>query len=369
MNKVAIVIISLILAMALGLSGCIYIAPEPAPAPAPSPEIEITPPPASAPAPTAPSPAPIPTPTPAPTPTPEPTSSEEPEPEPILINVTLDYFGVKCARGGNVQLVVIVGDEDEDNMEKYLFPPVKEGYPMGNYETKEIGQRIFNTSSVKGNLKMSVLAYHRDQSKTEYLALIEMMEWYYGDSINMLKQLVLHMPESDELIGYYENTWSADELDSIKQYKEVGIDDLRLWFSLWSDTEPTPPPQPSLFPDKFKAFLAGYPLFYTGKLYFEAEMSTGDTINITVRQMPPYAPEVYREWGVLISDPEGKTVESITERESTSCSLRHTAKSDGFYTITIWNSGYEFDAEIQFEPKEWNYIGNNGHGSEVIYCD
>ncbi|GAJ00660.1 unnamed protein product, partial [marine sediment metagenome] len=67
--------------------------------------------------------------------------------------------------------------------------------------------------------------------------------------------------------------------------------------------------------------------------------------------------------------PEGKTVASITEKESTSCSLSHTAKSDGFYTITVWNSGYEFSAEIKFEPKEWKYIGNNGHGSEIIYCE
>ncbi|MBL7125455.1 MAG: hypothetical protein ISS51_05120 [Dehalococcoidales bacterium] len=293
-----------------------------------------------------------------------------PAEQPTPINVTLDYFGVKCAHGGNVQLVVVVGDEGENKMEKRLFPPVEEGYPMGDYETKKIGQKIFHTSSVKGDLKMSVLAYHRDQSKTEYLALIEMMEWYYGDSINMLKQLVLHMPENDELIGYYENTWSADELVDIKkQYSEVGIDDLRLWFSVWSDTEPTPPSKPPLFPDKFKAFLAGYPLIYTGKLYFEGEVHSGDVINVSVRQIPPYDNEVWRNWGVVISDPQGKTVKSITEKELTSCSLSHTAKSDGFYTITIWNSGYEFNTEIQFEPKEWNYIGNNGHGSKVIYCE
>jgi len=269
-------------------------------------------------------------------------------------------------------LVVVVGDEDEDKMVKYLFPPVEEGYPMGDYKTKKIGQEVFHAASVRGSLKMSVLAYHRDQSKTEYLALIKMMEWYYRDSINMLKQLVLNMPENDELIGHYEKIWSEDELRSIgqyKQYHEVGIDDLRLWFSIWSDTEPPSFSEPSLSPEKFKVFLAGLPLFYTGKLYFKGEMSTGDTINISVRQIPPYDNKVWRNWGVLISDPQEKTVASITEKELTSCSLSHTAKSDGFYTITIWNSGYKFNAEVQFEPKEWNYIGNNGHGSRVIYCD
>ena len=176
---------------------------------------------------------------------------------------------------------------------------------MGDYETKKIGRRIFHTSSIKGNLKMSVLAYHRDQSKTEYLALIRMMEWYYGDSINMLKQLVLNMTENDELIGYYENTWSPDELRGIKkQYSEVGVDDLRLWFSVWSDTESVPPPKPSLCPEKLNIFLAGFPLFYTGKLYFEGEVRSGDAIKVSVRQIPPYDNEFWRNWGILISDPK-----------------------------------------------------------------
>ncbi len=268
-----------------------------------------------------------------------------------------------------MQLVVIVSDSEGGEEGKHLFPPIEEGYPMGDFETKKIGQRVFHTSSVNGDLKMSVLAYHRDQSKTEYLALIKMMEWYYGDSINMLKQLVLNLPENDELIGYYENTWSADESWGIGQYAEVGVDDLRVWFSVWSDIKPTPPLEPSLFPEKFNVFLTGFPFVYDGKLYFEGEMSTGETINVTVRQTAPFAPEVYREWGILISDPEGKTVASITEEESISCSVSHTAKSDGIYTITIWNSGYAFNAEIQFEPKDWSYIDNNGWGSKVIYCE
>lgn len=347
----AMIIISLILAMVVGLVGCTTISPAPsAPVPIPAPPVS----------------------TPTPTPTPEPMPIEEPEPQPIPINVTLGYFAVKDAHGGNVQLVVVVSDSEGGEEGKCLFPPIEEGYPMGNYETKKIGQRVFHTPCVKGDLKISVLAYHRDQSKTEYLQLIQMMEWYYGDGINMLKQLVLNLPKNDELIGYYENSWSTDELHSIreyKQYEEVGIDDLRLWFSVWSDTEPPPVPKPSLFPDKFCAVLAGYPLMYTGKVYFEGEMSTGETINVSVRQTAPFAPETWRNWGVLISDPKGKTVESITEEDSTSCSLSHTAKSDGFYTITIWNEGYKFNAEIQFEPKDWSYIRNNGHGSEVIYCE
>jgi len=174
----------------------------------------------------------------------------QPELESIPINLTLDYFGVENAHGGNVQLVVIAGDENESQMQEHLFPPIEEGYSnMGNFEVKQIGKRIFHTPSIDGNLKISVLAYHRDQSKTDYLKTIELMEWYYGDGIQMLKQLVLHMPENDELIGYYDNTWYPDENWGMGQYSAVGIEDLRLWFSIWSDTEPGPISEPYLLPD------------------------------------------------------------------------------------------------------------------------
>jgi len=290
------------------------------------------------------------------------------DPEPIPIRVSLQHFGVKCAHGGNVQLVVLVGDEE--NTERYLFPPVQEGYSMGDYETKRIGEKIFHTASVRGNLKMTVLAYHRDQSKTDYLALIDMMAWYYGDSINMLRQLVLNMPTNDVLIGHYERVWSQDELRSItrhEQYNEVGIDDLRLWFSIWPEEEPPSPPQPSLFPEKSRVYLDGYPLFYTGALYFERELRSGDTVNITVRQTPPYASSAWRNWGFSLRDPKGQRVGGISEREAISGSFSYTAVSDGIYTIRLWNSGYPFTAEVQFEPIEWVYVSRT-YKSRVIYC-
>lgn len=176
-----------------------------------------------------------------------PTATPTPSSAPMPINVTLNCFGVKYAHGGNVQLVVLVSDTCTEN--KLLIPPVDEGFSMGDFETKEINMRVFHTPSAEGDLKMSILAYHRDQSKTDYLALIDMMEWYYGESINMLKQLVLSMPENDELIGYYEFTGYSDESWGIGEYDEVGVDDLRIWFSVWSDTEPHSISEPSLLPD------------------------------------------------------------------------------------------------------------------------
>ena len=168
----------------------------------------------------------------------------------IPLNVRLDYIGVKDAHGGNVQLVVVVGDEDEDKMETLLIPPVEEGFSMDNFAVKEINQRVFHTPSIKGNLKMTILAYHRDQSKTDYLTLINWMKWYYGDNIDWLEQLVLNMPEQDELIGYYEYTWYPDENWGIGgNYSRVGHDDFLVWFSIYPGEEPPQMSQPSLLPD------------------------------------------------------------------------------------------------------------------------
>lgn len=166
----------------------------------------------------------------------------------ISLNVRIDYIGVKNAHGGNVQLVVVVSDEDK--IEKHLIPPVEEGLPMGNFEVKRIKQRVFHTPSVKNDVKINILAYHRDQSKTDYLAMIKMMEWYYGDSINMLKQLVENMPENDELIGYYEETWGLDESWGVGPHSNVGHgDDFRVWLSIWSDEEPPLVSEPYFSPD------------------------------------------------------------------------------------------------------------------------
>lgn len=197
--------------------------------------------------PVSPSPPTIPrTPSQAPKPAQEPASTPESIPNPPL-NVTINYIGVEYAHGGNVQLVVVVSDGNK--IEKHLMPPGENTFSMSDFDTKTINQRVFHTSSVKDNLKVNILAYHRDQSKKDYLDMIQMMEWYYEDGITMLKNLVLNMPENDKLIGYYDNTWYPDEDWGIGQYNEVGTDAFQVWFSIWSDSEPAAIPKPSLLPD------------------------------------------------------------------------------------------------------------------------
>jgi len=165
------------------------------------------------------------------------------------LNVYIHYIGIKDAHGGNVQLVVVVGDEDEDKMERILIPPGEEVFSIGDFETRNIERRVFHTPSIKGNLKMTMLAYHRDYSKTDYLTLINWMNWYYGGSIDWLEQLVLTMPEQDELIGYYEYKWYPDENWGIGgNYSRVGHDDFLVWFSIYSDEEPPVISKPTVPP-------------------------------------------------------------------------------------------------------------------------
>jgi len=180
------------------------------------------------------------------TPESAPTAPSESELTLRLINIRIDYIGVENAYGGNVQLVVVVSDGDR--IEKYSIPRDDEYYTMYNFEVKRIGKRIFHTADLKGDLKLNILAYHRDQSKKTNLELINMMEWYYGDSINMLKNLLLSMPENDKLIGEYERTWYSDEPLDVRQYYETD-GNLHVWFSVWSDTEPPLISEPSLVPD------------------------------------------------------------------------------------------------------------------------
>jgi hypothetical protein len=180
------------------------------------------------------------------TPVPTPTSSTS---ESVPLSVSIDYFWVGCAYGGDVQLVVIVGDEQGGgDSPSYLIPPGDTDYDMGNFALKNTGhQRVFHTASVQGALKINVLAYHRDNSQKDYLNALDMMEWYYGsDSINMLRSLVENMPENDKLIGYYTYTWGPDETWGIGQHSNLGTDGLRIWYSIWSNTDPGPMSQPSI---------------------------------------------------------------------------------------------------------------------------
>ncbi len=122
------------------------------------------------------------------------------------------------------------------------------------------------------------------------------------------------------------------------------------------------PPTPLPFVT-YTARTEGFPFFYTGAVYFELEMRRGESASVLTREVPPFGVETYKNWGIVVLDPDGNEVAS-DRGDSTRYEVGFIAKSAGFYTAKVWNAGYPRpEVEIRLEPRGWRYTGNNGHGS------
>jgi hypothetical protein len=220
-----------------------------------------------------PSPAPLtePSSTPAPAPStkptflpPEPTSrptSEKP------LHVTLQYLGVEYdgtdAGADSIYLLLVITDGYQQAVSRLL--PEGGTFSMNNYQAVKLDQEVFSTDSVGDSFKVCILAYKRNdpQWQTDILipALAEIergLAWGdYRSAQEILSTVDKHMAKSsteftdggDQLIGYFEDVWGLKESLGIGKYTAVGTDDLRLWFSIWSEKEPPLPPPPVLLPD------------------------------------------------------------------------------------------------------------------------
>jgi len=171
------------------------------------------------------------------------------------LNLTIHYIGVISAHDqediwdpdGEIQLLVLITDGRETS--EASIPIDGTGFKMGDFETQNIkNQRVFHTSSAGDYLKVSIVAYDID-SKKETLDYLSILEAFGVSGATPLKELYSLLPQEDDRIGYYESTWYAEENWGIGQYDAVGIEDLRVWFSIWSDTEPLPISKPSLMPN------------------------------------------------------------------------------------------------------------------------
>jgi hypothetical protein len=220
-----------------------------------------------------PSPAPVtePSSTPAPAPStkptflpPEPTSrptSEKP------LNVTLQYLGVEYdgtdSGPDNIYLLLVITDGYQQADSRFL--PEGGTFSMNNYQAVKLDQEVFSTDSVGDSFKVCILAYKRHDPRwqTDILipALAEIergLAWGdYRSAQEILSTVDKHMANSsteftdggDQLIGYFENVWVLKESLGAGKYTAVGTNDLRLWFSIWSEKEPPLPPLPVLLPD------------------------------------------------------------------------------------------------------------------------
>jgi len=170
------------------------------------------------------------------------------------LNLTIHYIGVISAHDqediwdpdGEIQLLVLVTDGRETL--EVAIPIDGTGFDMGDFETQKINQRVFHTSSAGDYLKVSIVAYDID-SKEETLDYLSILEAFGVSGATPLKELYSLLPQEDDRIGYYESTRYAEEDWGIGQYSAEGIEDLRVWFSIWPDIEPESISKPSLLPD------------------------------------------------------------------------------------------------------------------------
>jgi hypothetical protein len=171
------------------------------------------------------------------------------------IQVTLDYFGVKDIHQSyvsfplnTVQLFVVV--DDGKTVANYAYPSNGEGIPTKYFQLVDLSQQtVFDTSSVGDYLRVSALAYSCVDKNTT-LSIARALG-AFERSMGTLADLYATLPETKERIGWYEHTWYDVDGWGAEQatYEAEGYGDLRLWFRIWSNTEPTPISEPLFIPE------------------------------------------------------------------------------------------------------------------------
>jgi hypothetical protein len=174
---------------------------------------------------------------------PGPTQSPNPP-----LNVTIDYIGIKNAYTSvdryhsNVKIIVAVNDGKTNN-DPITIPPASMTY----FETREINQRVFQTSSVGDYLKVSIVAYNV-YNRDDTLSLLSAFEKLGQPVAGSLKTIVESLPK-ESYIGYYDSIWYPADNWGIGSYEEKGVDNFRVWLRIWSGSEPPLIPKPEFLPN------------------------------------------------------------------------------------------------------------------------
>lgn len=140
--------------------------------------------------------------------------------------------------------------DDGKTKTEFNYPSSGEGIPMEYFQLEDLGQQIiFHISSVRDYLRISALAYScADKEATLSVGrALQAFEPSMGPLLDFYEKL----PQSKELIGWYEHTWyEADKWGTEQgRYEAEGKGDLRLWFRIWSNREPAPISKPRFIPE------------------------------------------------------------------------------------------------------------------------
>jgi len=184
------------------------------------------------------------------------------------LNVNIDYVGVKFDHDpepiqgpGDIFLIIAVSD-GKHSVEKILPPGEGSAFYLNDYESIALNQRVFHTASAGDYLKVSILAYEDDDeglfSDLLQFGLPILGAIMQNPQIANLSAVIAQYEEQtgkplfaneDDYVGYYEEFWGYDESWGIGHHSAVGIDDFRVWLSIWSGSQPQPIPKPTLVPD------------------------------------------------------------------------------------------------------------------------
>ena len=189
------------------------------------------------------------------------------------LNVTINHIGVIFDHDpigpGDIGIVLVASDGYE--LIETIIPPGEETFQLNDYETIELNQRVFHTSSAGDYLKISIIAYDDDPetmlSDILHTALPLIGSLLGVPFISSVDEFLLAYEEEtgeplfvnqDDFVGYFEGLWGSDESWGIGQHEAIGTDDLRVWLSIWSDSEPSPMPVLSLRPEPNVSFDGWY---------------------------------------------------------------------------------------------------------------
>lgn len=209
------------------------------------------------------------------------------------LNVTINYIGVKFDHDpsefwqgpGDICLVLVITDGKQTVQEQ--LPPGGGTYPLNDFQTFQLDQPVFHTPSVGDYLKVSLIAYD-DDPESRVSDIIQVALPILGPILGIphasdISAVFSQYQEEtgrplfenkDDYVGNFMGFWGSDESWGIGQHKAVGTEDFRVWFSIWTDNQPSPIPKPTLLPNVTIQSVDVPPEVEAGKYY---------SYNITLR--------------------------------------------------------------------------------------
>ncbi len=278
----------------------------------------------------------------------------DPTPNPSL-NVRLNYISIENVHdssfddtwyaggvGDEVQVFTIV--TDGETVKDMSFPPAGEFYLMEQCDIQKIDETIFHIDSIGDQLEMLLVAYDKDSTEV-FQNFFDAFGSLSATPEATLGKKLAELLEGEDYIGYYRQTWYPNDDWGIGQYEAEGFEDLRIWFSIYSDKTPV---FPTIQPDvRIESFTADSEIEQCPSWYFSCSSYENPHV-IRLHNNEKF--DIKIKWKVQFSDREGyDTAASVIPAHSV-----NTIERGYFYqkklgpvteTLTIYFDDEELDSK------------------------